>query len=150
MTATWIKKGLRAGPNGIQSRDELGAQHLIGIKQGAYEMGSIPDGSGDRGLLEAQNLIITNHQSGIHAQPIDIAGRLSDIDGYAYLGISGQGGGHAMGARIHPGGMDFFDPNEGLVRCGGLVGFRVFVTDRLSEWYDDLLDGAWDIFEATA
>jgi hypothetical protein len=152
MTAVWIKKSKAAGPAGLTSRLQLGSQHNIAIVFGAFSMGSIPNSAGSleamgRGLLAAQNLDVSRFENGHGCTPFNLAMKLARIQGYAFLGIMGGGGGHAMGVRIHAGGHDFFDPNEGLVRCQGQVAFRTYVANRLADWYSDLLDGEWDIFE---
>lgn len=151
MSAVWIKKSLAAGPGGLTDRQELGSQHSIAIVAGAFFIGSIPgteagtNAAMGKGLLAAQGLGVGLHEFGTPCDPFNVAMRLSFVNGYAFLGLMGSGGGHAMAVRVENGVHKFFDPNEGQIDCADVNELRVVAQDII-ESYDDLHDGQWDIF----
>lgn len=151
MTVLWIQKSKAAGPAGLTDRIQLGSQHNIAICYGAHDLRAIGGAfasrsANRRAIIENSGLEISAHEHGVGCLPFTLAMKLSQIPEYAYLGIAGDGGGHALGVRIHAAGCDFFDPNYGLYRCDGKIEFRLFVQELLENVYPDLLNGEWDLF----
>lgn len=151
MTVLWIQRSKAAGQAGLTDRIQLGSQHNIAICYGAHDLRAIGGAfasrsANRRAVIENNGLEVAGHESGVGCLPFTLAMKLTQVSEYAYLGIAGEGGGHALGVRMHAGGSDFFDPNYGLFRCGGKIEFRLFVQQTLEDVYGDLLDGEWDIF----
>ncbi|KAA6460279.1 hypothetical protein DYQ86_14665 [Acidobacteria bacterium AB60] len=147
MVVDWIDKCQRI-PGGVTDISELKSGLALSLAQTAYMRHAFQEGSdsNDKSFIENQGLTISTYSSLENKFFSTKKGRLqrmatalAGLVGYAYIGVSGDGG-HALGYRRERGLIQCLDPNEGILEFNSGTEFAKWFPAYMLGEYPDVVD----------
>ncbi len=129
MVADWLKSCKRLG-RPVKTEGELSNQFTHAITQSSRR--------NDQYRMRANGLVPPLSTDISPVSFLSLAHSLLRHNGYYWIQVFGDGGGHSVGAFIENGRWEFFDPNFGLYRFDTSLGFVAHITTQMAHEYPDL------------